>query len=41
MSRTSVENSRWPASIDDAAREDWGWKHEFDLNDYRYARAFE
>jgi nucleoside-diphosphate-sugar epimerase len=23
----------WPASIDDAsAREDWGWKHEFDLN---------
>jgi nucleoside-diphosphate-sugar epimerase len=22
----------WPASIDDhQAREDWGWKHEFDL----------
>jgi nucleoside-diphosphate-sugar epimerase len=22
----------WPASIDDSrAREDWGWKHEFDL----------
>ena len=22
----------WPQSIDDtAAREDWGWKHEFDL----------
>jgi nucleoside-diphosphate-sugar epimerase len=26
------ENSRWPASIDDAeARKDWNWKHEFDL----------
>ena len=24
----------WPASIDDSpAREDWGWKHEFDLQE--------
>jgi nucleoside-diphosphate-sugar epimerase len=23
----------WPASIDDqCAREDWGWKHQFDLS---------
>jgi nucleoside-diphosphate-sugar epimerase len=24
----------WPASIDDSfAREHWGWKHHYDLND--------
>jgi nucleoside-diphosphate-sugar epimerase len=29
--RQSIANS-WPASIDDSvARQDWGWKHEFDL----------
>ena len=29
--KNKIANS-WPASIDDArAREDWGWKHEFDL----------
>lgn len=29
--RQSIAES-WPSSIDDsAAREDWGWKHEFDL----------
>lgn len=30
--RQTIANS-WPASIDDSqAREDWGWKHKFDLD---------
>ena len=29
--RQSIANS-WPQSIDDSvARNDWGWKHEYDL----------
>jgi hypothetical protein len=32
MNRTSVKKWLTAASIDDhQAREDWGWKHEFDL----------
>lgn len=32
--RQAIANS-WPQSIDDsAAREDWGWKHEFELEEF-------